>query len=96
MGGAWTFATAEECAYPLLLCSRMADCVANAMGLPTPREMGAARVRAALPEPSRVERARLAAVAGRQPRGLVVRQLVPSSCAVSARSRPRRTASLPR
>ena len=76
-GGAWTFATAEECAYPLLLCSRMADCVANALGLPTPREIGAARVRAALPDPSRVERASLAAVVGRQPRGLVVRQLVP-------------------
>ena len=77
VAGSWHFATADECAYPPALCTAITGCVRDALkarGLHvTPRKTATAP---RLGE-SRVHRAKVTSIAGRQLRGIVLQQLVP-------------------
>ena len=77
VAGSWHFATADECAYPPALCTAIAGCVRDALkarGLHvTPRKTATAP---RLGE-SRVHRAKVTSIAGRQLWGIVLQQLVP-------------------
>jgi hypothetical protein len=87
-GQGWTFATAQECEYPALLCSRVTAAVvqhAEAKGVrmkpPTSPQVG---------EVAEVENARplaaLRAAAGRQPKGKRFPELIPEFCQVQVKN----------
>ena len=75
--GEWHFATAEECAYPPSLCAVIAACIRQAVQEEGVQLYPPRRNEPAKHDPSRSMRAKVTAIAGRQPRGVSLQQLVP-------------------